>query len=68
MTGIERAVKMAGGQAELAARLDPAVTQQAISKWVARGWVPIDRAVEIGLLFDIPIGELASATLVKALS
>ncbi len=67
MTGIERAVAMARGQAELAAALKPAVTQQAISKWVARGFVPADRAVEIEKLYGIALRELVSPTLARVL-
>lgn len=44
-SGIEVAVEAAGGQAALAAKLG--VTQQAISVWKVRGWVPLGRAVEI---------------------
>lgn len=65
MTGIEQAVKMAGGQAELASLLDPAVTQQAISKWVTRGWVPTERAAEIEKLWAIPLRDLVSPALVE---
>ena len=44
-TGIEKAVARVGSQTELAARLG--VTQQVISVWLRRGWVPVHRAAEI---------------------
>ncbi len=68
MTGIEQAVQKAGGQADLAAVLRPAVTQQAVSKWVARGWLPADRAVEVEKLYGIALRDLVSPTLAKVLS
>lgn len=68
MTGIEKAVDMAGGQGPLGASLVPPVTQQAISKWLQRGWLPADRAVEIEKRYGIPARELLSPTLAKALS
>lgn len=68
MTGIEKAVEMAGGQAALGASLRPEVTQQAISKWLARGWLPADRAVEVEKRYGIAVRELLSPTLAKVLS
>lgn len=50
-TGIAEAVKAAGGQVKLASKLG--VTQQAISKWEARGWVPVRRALEIEAQYGI---------------
>ena len=43
MTGIEKAVEIAGGQVPLATRIG--VTQQAISEWVRFGFVP-DRRID----------------------
>jgi DNA-binding transcriptional regulator YdaS (Cro superfamily) len=44
-TGIEQAVANVGTQTELATRLG--VTQQVVSVWLRRGWVPLYRAAEI---------------------
>lgn len=44
-TGIQEAVARLGTQTELAARLG--VTQQVVSIWLRRGWVPLTRAAEI---------------------
>jgi DNA-binding transcriptional regulator YdaS (Cro superfamily) len=44
-TGIADAVNTVGTQDKLAELLG--VTQQAISNWVAQGWVPMRRAQEI---------------------
>lgn len=58
MTGIEQAVEKAGGQAALGAALKPPVSQQAISKMVAKGYAPVGRAREIAKLYDLPIDTL----------
>lgn len=53
---VTRAVLYAGSQTKLAEILG--VTQQSVSLWVTRGWVPLDRVQEISILYDIPRGEL----------
>jgi DNA-binding XRE family transcriptional regulator len=53
---VTRAVLAAGSQNKLADVLG--VTQQAISLWEKRGWVPLDRVQEISILYDIPRGLL----------
>lgn len=45
LTGIELACYAAGGQAKLADLLG--CSQQNVSMWRRRGWVPVDRVVEI---------------------
>lgn len=45
MTGIERAVEIAGNQVVLATKLG--VTQQAISEWVRFGFVPDGRIDDV---------------------
>jgi hypothetical protein len=67
VTGIEKAIELAGGQEELGAMLSPPVSQQAISKWKARGYAPSDRAVEIARRLGIELRELLSPTLAKVL-
>jgi DNA-binding transcriptional regulator YdaS (Cro superfamily) len=44
-SGISAAVSKAGNQVALASKLG--VTQQAVSCWLRRGWVPLGRAAEI---------------------
>jgi hypothetical protein len=56
MTGIKKAVDLAGGANQLAHKLD--VTHQAVYVWLRKGWVPAQRALEIEKLFDIPRAEL----------
>jgi DNA-binding transcriptional regulator YdaS (Cro superfamily) len=56
MTGIKKAVDLAGGANALAHKLG--VTHQAIYVWMRKGWVPAQRALEIEHLFDIPRVEL----------
>lgn len=45
ITGIELACYAAGSQAKLADLLG--CSQQNVSMWLRRGWVPVDRVVEI---------------------
>lgn len=59
--GIGRAVEQAGSQAKLAEMLG--CTQQAVSGWVVRGFVPPLRAVEIEAVLGIPRKELLSPRL-----
>jgi DNA-binding transcriptional regulator YdaS (Cro superfamily) len=56
MTGIKRAVDLAGGASLLAHKLG--VTHQAVYVWLRKGWVPPQRALEIEKMFDIPRVEL----------
>ena len=60
-TGIAWAISQAGGQVQLAERLG--VTQQAVSVWLRRGWVPVRRALEIEAEFGIPRAKLISKRL-----
>lgn len=60
-TGIAEALKQAGNQVALAERLG--VTQQAVSIWLRRGWVPVRRALEIEAQFGIPRSRLISPRL-----
>lgn len=57
-SGIADAIVAAGNQAELASTLG--VSQQVVSKWLCRGWVPLKRANEIEAKFSIPRGRLAN--------
>lgn len=62
MTGIEKAIKEAGGQVELAMNLG--VSQQAISLWKRKGYVPIDRIVEISSQYGVPEIELLNKKII----
>lgn len=64
-TGIADAIVAAGTQAELAANLG--VTQQVVSRWLRRGWVPLRRANQIEQRYKIPRGRLANPRLVALL-
>ncbi len=55
-SGVAEAVKAAGSQEKLAEKLG--VSQQAVSIWLRRGWVPLRRAQEIEALFGVPRGRL----------
>lgn len=59
------AIANAGSQVKLARLLG--VTQQAVSTWVRRGWVPVRRAVEIEHLLGVPRHELVDPRLVDIL-
>lgn len=58
ISGIADAVLEAGSQVKLAQTLG--VSQQAISKWVKRGWVPLRRAAEIELRYNVHRSRLAN--------
>lgn len=64
-SGIELAVRATatpespnGSQEALAQKLG--VSQQAVSEWVRRGWVPLKRAVEIEMLLGVPRAQLVN--------
>ena len=60
-SGIADALAQAGNQVALAERLG--VSQQAVSIWLRRGWVPVRRALEIEAQFGIPRARLISPRL-----
>ncbi len=62
-TGISLAVKILGGPAATARLMRPALTPQAISNFVSRGYVPPERAVELERLAGIPRENLVKASL-----
>lgn len=45
MTGLDKAVALAGSQKQLASKLD--ISQQAISEWVAKGHTPLGRIDDV---------------------
>ena len=61
ITGVEGAVRAAGGQGRLARTLG--VSQQAVSAWLRRGFVPVRRVVEIESQFGVLRTELVSPRL-----
>jgi DNA-binding transcriptional regulator YdaS (Cro superfamily) len=60
-TGIDKAVRSAGGAASLAAKLG--VSHQAVYQWIQNGWVPSERALELERIYHIPRAELLSPKL-----
>jgi len=57
-SGVRAAVSAAGSQAQLASTLG--VTQQAVSLWVRRGFVPASRVVEIESQYGVDRVELVN--------
>jgi len=55
-TGIADAIVSAGGQGALARRLG--VSQQAVSGWVKRGWVPVAHIVKVEAMCGVPRARL----------
>lgn len=66
ISGIAEAVVLAGGQGRLADQLG--VTQQAVSKWVKRGFVPAHRVLEIEVQYGIPRDRLIEPRLADLLA
>lgn len=64
-TGIAHAVVLAGSQKALADALG--VSQQAVSEWETKGWVPLERATEIEALYGIPRVHLIDPKIVDTL-
>lgn len=64
--GIDEAVEAAGSQEKLAQALG--VTQQSVAKWVKRGYVPLDRTLEVEGLFGVSRKALADPKVVELLS
>jgi len=56
MTGIQKAITIAGSQKALGDHLG--VSQQAVSEWEKRGYVPVERIVEIEAEFGVERAEL----------
>jgi DNA-binding transcriptional regulator YdaS (Cro superfamily) len=70
MTGIKLAIDLAGGACALAHNLG--VTHQAIYTWAKRGWVPMQRALQIETEYGVPRTQLLkpelAAILIKPVS
>ena len=62
-TGIDRAVEAAGGATALAKLLK--VSHQVVYHWQKRGWVPVDRALQIEARLKIPRAKLVNAKIAK---
>jgi DNA-binding transcriptional regulator YdaS (Cro superfamily) len=62
MTGIKLAIDLAGGACALAYNLG--VTHQAIYTWAKRGWVPMQRALQIEQEYGVPRTQLLKPDIV----
>ena len=65
-SGIEELIEKAGSQQAVADVCG--VKQQAVAQWVARGFVPLSRAVELEAQFGIERKRLVDPRLVSLLS
>ncbi len=63
---IQTLVLWAGSQQVLADALG--VSQAAVSKWVIRGWLPVERAIQVEMLYGIPPSATADPRLISALA
>lgn len=63
---LRRVIELAGSQQAVANELG--VTQQAIAKWLTRGWVPVRRALEMEMAYGVPRTSLADPRVVDALT
>lgn len=51
-SGVMAAIAAAGGQGSLARKVG--VSQQAVSQWAKRGWVPVGHIVEVERICGVP--------------
>lgn len=58
---LERVIGEAGSRRALAIELG--VVEQAIGKWICQGWAPLERAVEMEILYGVPREELVEPLL-----
>jgi DNA-binding transcriptional regulator YdaS (Cro superfamily) len=63
MTGIERAIDLAGGETALGELLG--VSQQAINKMKRKGYVTLQRAEQIANNFPIEVSQLVDPEVVR---
>lgn len=64
--GIDTAVESAGSQGKLAQQLG--VSQQAVGRWVARGYTPLRRAQEIEAVYGVPRTALSNPRMLELLA
>lgn len=62
---IRSTIKKAGGIMAFAEALG--VTHQAVYQWIKRGYVPLPRATEIHMRYNVNRGELVDPTLLEML-
>lgn len=65
-SGIAEAVDAVGSQGKLARQVG--VSQQAIGKWLAQGYVPTRRVIEVEQITGVPRARLIKAELVDLLA
>lgn len=63
--GIDEVVELAGSQAAVAEKCG--VTQQAVQKWVAKGFVPNSRAIELEAEYGVKRQKLVDPRLADLL-
>jgi hypothetical protein len=64
-TGVREAIRKAGGQRALGQLVG--ASQQAVAKWVRKGWVPVGRVVEVEQLTGVPRDRLVKPQLASLL-
>lgn len=65
-TGIQAAIRQAGGQSNLAEALG--MSQQAVSLWLRRGYVPPRHIVQIETLYGVPRSRLINPRIAEILA
>lgn len=51
---VELAIRLAGGRKQLAEKLSPPISRQAVESWLKKGEVPPRRVKEVSALTGIP--------------
>lgn len=64
-TGVQEAIRLAGGQRALGALVG--ATQQAVAKWARKGWVPVGRVIEVEQVTGVKRDRLVKPQLASLL-
>lgn len=63
---LDLAVKKAGGARKFAAKIK--VSHQAVYAWIKRGWLPVNRAIQLERITDVPRSKLIDPQIAKLLN
>ncbi len=65
-TGVQEAIRVAGGQRQLGEMVG--ASQQAVAKWARKGWVPVGRVIEVEQVTGVKRDRLVKPQLANLLA